>query len=107
MTNRPSTRSDTYKQINTYFVLEQEDACLLEVRAVRIDHDAVGVSVNHLQPQLRLCEIHGALQTLSSLSGHKSCDRFRVETADRRRGKSRTEIYEKSVNAATSWGVKK
>lgn len=56
-------------------------ACLLEVRAVSVDHDAVGVPVDDFKPQLRLREVHGALQALSALSRDQRGDRLSVEPA--------------------------
>lgn len=56
-------------------------ACLLEVGAVRVDHDAVGVPVDHLQPQLVFGEVYGSLEALSPLSRHQGRDGLGVETA--------------------------
>ena len=46
-----------------------------------VDHDAVRVSVDHLQPQLVLGQVDGPLQAFASLRRHQRRDRLRVEPA--------------------------
>lgn len=48
---------------------------------MRVDHDAVGISVDHLETKLVLRQVDRALEALSPLSRHQGRDRLGVETA--------------------------
>mmetsp|Transcript_64466 Transcript_64466/g.129627 ORF Transcript_64466/g.129627 Transcript_64466/m.129627 type:complete len:284 (+) Transcript_64466:1182-2033(+) len=67
--------------VDFFFHLVAQLFHVRQVRGVGVDHDRVRVAVNHLHVELRLREVHGALQRLPPHRRHQGGDGFRAEAA--------------------------